>query len=296
MRTFALMLWLIVSPAATAVEVFACEPEWAALVKELGGERVYVRAATTASQDPHRVEARPSLIAALRGADLLVCAGADLEAGWVPVLLRQAGNARVQPGRPGHFLAAEQVARLEVPERVDRALGHVHAAGNPHVHLDPRRLTVIAEKLAARLAEVDPAGADQYARRHAGFAERWAAAVSDWEEQAAPLAGTRVVVDHGGFVYLFDWLGLEQAGSLEPKPGLPPSAAHLAELARELEAEPAAMVVYAAYQDPRPAGWLSDRSGIPVVELPFTVGGSEEADDLLGLYQVTLDRLLGALP
>jgi len=143
---------------------------------------------------------------------------------------------------------------------------------------------------------VDPTGAEHYRARHAAFTERWAQAVERWEEKAASLAGVRAVVDHGGFVYLFDWLGLERAGSLEPKPGLPPSAAHLASLVRDLEVEPAAMVVYAAYQDRRPAQWLSEKAAIPAVELPFTVGGAKGADDLSGLFEVTVERLLGALP
>jgi zinc/manganese transport system substrate-binding protein len=135
-------------PARAALNVFACEPEWAALAKEIGGQRVAVASATTAQQDPHHVEARPSLIAHMRRADLLVCTGAELETGWLPVLLARSGNAKVQPGKPGYFEAAAFVELLDVPTTVDRSHGDIHAAGNPHVHTDPRRLAIIAERLA----------------------------------------------------------------------------------------------------------------------------------------------------
>lgn len=292
-----LFAWLLLalSHPAAALHIFACEPEWAALAQELGGERMEVFSATTAFQDPHRIEARPSLIARLRGADLLVCSGAELEAGWLPVLLRQAGNARVQPGRPGHFVAALQVERLDIPEQVDRSQGDVHAQGNPHVHLDPHRLARIATALSARLQEIDPAHAADYAARHTDFAQRWQEAVAAWELQAQPLRGVPVVAHHQDWRYLADWLGLRVVALLEPRPGLPPGAGHLAELKTQLQQAPARMVLRAAYQDDRPAEWLSRQTGMPAVELPYTVGGSPRATDLFGLYEDTLARLLGAL-
>lgn len=282
-------------PATAQLPVFACEPEWAALAGEVGGERVAAFAATTAYQDPHRIEARPSLIARLRGAELLVCSGAELEVGWLPMLLRQAGNRQVLPGQPGHFEAASVVERLEIPAALDRSMGDVHASGNPHVHLDPRRLLQIAEALSARLVEIDPAGVDYYRQRLKGFTGRWRQAMAGWEARAAPLRGVRVVVHHKDWVYLFDWLGIVEAGALEPKPGLPTSPGHLAALKRELERAPAAMILHTAYQSARAAQRLAQLSALPVVELPYTVGGAEGAADLFGLYEVTLERLLEAL-
>ncbi len=282
-------------PAAAQLNVFACEPEWAALAAEVGGERVKTYAATTAHQDPHRIEARPSLIAKVRRAELLVCSGAELEIGWLPMLQRQAGNRRVLSGQPGHFEAASVVERLEIPEQVDRSMGDVHASGNPHVHLDPRRLLQIAGALSARLAELDPIGADYYRQRLADFSGRWQQAIARWEAMAAPLKGARIVVHHKDWVYLCDWLGIEIAGALEPRPGLPTSAGHLAGLRRELANKPAGMIVHTAYQSERAARRLSQMSGIPVVELPYTVGGAKGAVDLFGLFEVTLERLLGAV-
>ncbi|HEY0721802.1 MAG TPA: zinc ABC transporter substrate-binding protein [Gammaproteobacteria bacterium] len=296
-RIFAsLVLVAAFQPASAAdLDVFACEPEWAALTQELAGTRAEITSATTAHQDPHHIQARPSLIAKLRRADLLVCSGAELEIGWLPMLLRQSGNNAIQPGKPGYFEAAMQVERLEVPTTVDRAMGDVHPSGNPHVQLDPRRIATIATALTARLKQLDPAHAADYDARGADFAKRWQAALARWNAQAAPLHGVRVVVHHQGWAYLFDWLELQQAGQLEPKPGVPPSAAHLAELKAELAAKPARMVIYAAYQESRPAEWLSHETGMPAVELPFTVGGSDGAKDLFGLFDDTLAKMVGAL-
>lgn len=284
-----------VPTASAALQVFACEPEWAALAKELGGDEITVFSATTALQDPHRIEARPSLIAKLRRADLVICTGAELESGWLPVLLRQAGNSKVQPGKPGYFEAAHYVRKLEIPARLDRAEGDVHAQGNPHIQTDPRNIGIVAVQLARRLAEILPSRASHFQYRHSDFARRWQAAIQGWEQQAAPLRGVRVVVQHRGFPYLEDWLDLRQVAVLEPKPGMEPSSGHLAGVLEKLRGEPARMILRAAYNDGRASEWLAERMKIPVVVLPFTVGGSEQAEDLFSLYDDTLQRLLRAV-
>ncbi|HQS82317.1 MAG TPA: zinc ABC transporter substrate-binding protein [Thiobacillus sp.] len=290
-----LILWLPVY-AHAALNVFACEPEWAALAKEIGGGDVKVYSATTAMQDPHRIEARPSLIAQMRRANLVVCTGADLEVGWLPVLLQNANNAAVQPGRPGYFEAARFVPLLDKPARLDRADGDVHAAGNPHLHTDPRNILRVAEALTARLAEVDPANAAAHRARGQAFAARWQAAITRWETRAAPLKNLPVAVQHKSFSYLLAWLGLREVAVLEPRPGVEPSVSHLARVAAQLQATPARAVLRAAYQSPRPADWLASRTGIPALALPYTVGGNARAQDLFGLFDDTLDQLLKAAP
>lgn len=274
------------------INVFACEPEWGSLATELGGHNAKVYTATTAFQDPHRIEARPSLIAKMRQADLVVCSGADLEVGWLPLLLRSSANKKVQLGQPGYFEASMQVERLDVLERVDRSMGDVHSKGNPHVHLDPRRVAAIATALSLRLAEIDPANAAQYQQRGADFQSRWQSAMTTWQEKATPLKGQRIVVHHKDWRYLFDWLGIEEAAALEPKPGVPPSTSHLADILTSLKANPAKMIIYTSYQDSKAANWLSERAHIPAVQLPFTVGGSDNATDLFSLMNETLDLLL----
>ena len=252
-------------------------------------------AATNALQDPHQIQARPSLIANARNADLVVCTGAELEIGWLPVLLRQSGNARIQPGAKGYFEAADFVTKLEVPTRVDRAEGDVHAAGNPHIQTDPRNIGRVANALAQRLAEVDAGNAAIYQSRLADFNARWSAATARWEKQAAPLRGARVVVQHKAFPYLLSWLGIVEVTTLEPKPGIEASSGYLSEVLAKLQREPARMVLRAAYNDGRSSEWLAQRAHIPAVVLPSTVGGSERAKDLFGLFDDTITRLLGAL-
>jgi zinc/manganese transport system substrate-binding protein len=279
-------------PAAAALNVFACEPEWAALAQELGGDKISAYSATTALQDPHRMEAKPSLIARIRSADLVVCSGSELEIGWLPLLLTQSGNDRIQPGRPGFLEASQFVARLEVPKVIDRALGDIHPSGNPHVHLDPRNIARVAEVLTGRLSEVDRANADFYKARADSFRERWQTAIGRWQQQAAPLKGMPVVVYHKDMSYFINWAQMREAGSLEPKPGIPPTPSHLAQLLEQMKRDPAKAVVYSPYNNPRPAQFLSEGAKIPAVPLPFTVGGSERARDLFGLFDDTIEQLL----
>jgi zinc/manganese transport system substrate-binding protein len=283
------------SRAADArINVFACEPEWGALVTAIAGDAATVTVATTALQDAHQVQARPSLIAAMRRAGLLVCSGADLEAGWLPLLLRQAGNAAVREGAPGHLMAANWVQKLDVPAVLDRALGDIHAQGNPHIVTDPRNVAVVARVLADRLAAVDPANAASYQARFAAFDREFAGRIAAWEAQAAPLRGMPIVVRHRLWPYLANWLGLQVVAALEPKPGVPPTSSHLAAVLAQLETTPARAIVVAAYEDPKPARWLAERTGLPVVILPMTVGGTPGATDLFSLYETTIQLLLGA--
>lgn len=282
-------------PARAALQVMACEPEWGALVQELAGERIVLQVATTARQDPHHIQARPSLMAAMGRADLVVCTGAGLESGWLPLLLRQSGNPAVQPGRPGYFEAAAQVSLLEVPSRADRSEGDVHPAGNPHLHGDPYRIAQVANALARRLGELDPPGASVYQGRLKDFSSRWQGAIQRWEKAAIPLKGVAVVSHHKSFPYLAGWLGLVEVAQLEPKPGLEPSSAHLAGVLASLERQPARMILRTPYNDGRGARWLAERAHIPALVLPATVGGSEGARDLFGLFDETLAILLGGL-
>lgn len=285
---------LMASSAQAAVRVLACEPEWQALAEELGGDKVQASSATTALQDPHRVEARPGLIARTRMADLLVCTGLDLEIGWLPVLIQQSGNARIAVGQPGHFDAGSFVPRIDVPSRVDRAEGDVHPYGNPHIQQNPHNIALVASALSKRLAQIDPGNAAFYQQRYASFSSRWNAAMAKWEQQAAPLKGVAVVEHHKNMEYLMNWLGMHQVGTLEPKPGVEPSAAHLGELLSQLQRQPAKMVLRAAYQDGRASQWLSERAHIPAVVVPFTVGADDKSRDLFSLFDTTVQRLLEA--
>ena len=282
------------SAYVAALEVFACEPEWGALAQELGGDRVSIYVATNAFQDPHHVQAKPSLMAKARRAELVVCTGSQLEIAWLPVVLRQSGNDAVQPGKPGYFEAAQYVKKLEVPAVLDRSAGDVHPGGNPHIQTDPRNIAIVAGVLAKRLAETDPGNADYYEARYLDFSTRFEAAIQRWEKEAAPLRGTAVVVQHKAFAYLENWLGLNEVAQLEPKPGVEPTSAHLVDVLERLKHQPAKMILRTPYNSARASNWLSERAKIPAIVIPDTVGGSEKAKDLFGLYDDMVQRLLSA--
>lgn len=282
--------------ARSALRVFACEPEWAALAEELGGDLVKVSVATHALQDPHYLEARPSLISKVRRADLLVCTGAQLEIGWLPILLTKANNPKVRPGNPGYLEAGSFVSHLDIPDAVDRSQGDVHPRGNPHIQTDPRNIALVASALGARLARLDPDHAEEYQAKLEQFLINWNAARLKWEADARTLRGKRVVTHHQSWVYLENWLGLELVGTLEPVPGIPPTASHLSRLLAQLgdDSNGADFIIRTPYQSSKASGWLSQRTSIPELMLPFTVGGSEQADDLYGLFSDTITRLLEA--
>ncbi len=282
-----LLALLLAGTAQAKLNVFACEPEWAALVKELAGDEASIFAATHAGQDPHHVEARPSLIARLRSADLAVCTGAELETGWMPMVQRRARNPKVLSGQPGYFEATDAVTLLEKPAELDRAEGDVHGDGNPHVQLDPRRILEIAKALSARLQQIDGSNSTLYQRRLQDFAARWQAALGRWQDDAGALRGRRVVVHHQEWTYLLDWLGMQRVGSLEPKPGIPPNMAHLA----QLKQQPADLIVLSPLNDEKPAEWLTSQTGIPAVVLPQTVGAVSGSDDLFSLFDTIVRRL-----
>ena len=295
-KTLGMLLLLLLSGNVhAALNVFACEPEWAALTRQLAGDKADIYTATGPLQDPHQVQARPSLIARARNAQLVVCTGAELEIGWMPVVLQESGNSAIQPGSTGHFEAAKYVTMREVPTRLDRADGDVHPGGNPHIQTDARNFLPIAAALDKRLIQIDPDNAAFYQQQLAAFDQKWRAAIVKWEKQAAPLKGIPIVVHHKGFAYMNNWLGLNEVAELEPKPGMEPSVAYLGTVLGELQQHPARMVIRAAYQNERPSEWIAERAHIPAVDLPFTVGGTPQATDLFTMFDDTIQRLLAGL-
>jgi zinc/manganese transport system substrate-binding protein len=291
----ALLFLAAALPANAEIKVLATTADWGALARELGGDQVNVYVATSALQDVHRVDAKPSLVARARSAALVVASGAELEIGWLPVLIRESGNSRIQPGSPGYFEAASLLTLLDKPVRFDRSLGDIHPQGNPHVQLDPHNIATIARALAERLSQLDAGHAQYYQQRAKDFDTRWQAAIQRWESMAAPLKGARIVVMHSDQSYLCHWLGMQQVAAIEPKPGMPPTAGYLGQLVTKLKESPPRAILVNAYNDPKAAKWLSERVNAPVVTLPFSVGGTPEARDLFGLFDDTLNRLLAVL-
>jgi len=291
LKIFLLVTLVWLSPRAMALDVFTCEPEWAALVSELGGDRVDVYSATTGRQDVHAIQARPSLIARFRKADLVICTGASLEMGWLPVLFRQGGNPAVLPGKQGFLEAASYVPLLDKPVSLDRAQGELHPMGNPHIQLDPRNISLVGRAITERLTELDPPGAADYATKGDDFQARWQSAMAGWDTRGAALKGMAVITQHRGWIYLENWLGLDEVANLEPKPGIEPSTSHLASLLSVAESTHVSLIIRASYQSPRASEWLSEKTGIPAEALPNTVGSTDGVDNLFALFDVILDRL-----
>ncbi len=276
--------------AYAQLNIFACEPEYAALAQELApNAKIY--SATTAMQDPHQVQARPSLIAKMRQADLVICAGADLEIGWLPMLQMKAANSQVRSTDKGLFFAAEQVQTLDQMTNVDRSMGDVHNLGNPHVHFSPERILVIAKALSQKLIQLDAQQSQRYQQQFANFSERWQLAMAKWQVIANNLTGMKVIAYHSSFRYLFDFAGIEQVADLEPKPGLPPTSGHLSGLLKRAKQGDISAIVVASYQNERGANWLAEKANLPVIVLPLSVGGNEQSDNLFSLYDSTLALL-----
>ena len=291
---YSLLLLVATSPVMADINIFACEPEWASLSQELGGDNVTVFSATTGLQDPHYIQARPSLIAKARKADLLVCTGAELETGWLPLLQRKSGNSAIQTGAEGYFMATDYVTLSEIPTSLDRSQGDVHAAGNPHIQTSPLMILRVAQALTQRLQDLDGANAAIYQQRWQDFEARWQVAIEKWQQQAAPLKGTKIVVQHNNWSYLCRWLGLNKIAVLEAKAGVPPTVKDLNNVLNKLKVTPAKFVINAAYQSPRATDWLTNKTAITKVTLPFTVGGNKNSTDLFSLFDDTIQRLLNA--
>lgn len=294
----ALMCSVVLFASSTVraeLNIFATVPEWGALVQALGGDQVKVFVATAAQQDPHHIQARPSLIARARSAQLVIATGAELEIGWLPIVQRDSGNRSIQTGQPGYFEAAQYVTLLDIPKSVDRSMGDVHAEGNPHIQTDPRNLLPIAQALSARMAQLDPSQSQHYQNLLARFVSDWQSRLSQWASIAKPLHGVRIWAQHDGFPYMNAWLGLIQIGTLEPRPGVEPSIAYLSEVLQRQKSEQARMIVVASYLSDAPSKWFSEKSGLPVAILPFTVGGNAQTKTLAALYDETISRLLKAL-
>jgi zinc/manganese transport system substrate-binding protein len=280
--------------ARAAVNVFACEPEWAALAKEIGGDKVDVTAASSGTQDPHYVRAKPSLLGAMRKANLVFCTGAGLEAGYLPVLMQQAAPSSVQPGNPGYLMAANSIRLVGAPAKVDRAMGDVHPEGNPHIQTDPRNILAAAKPLAEHLGQIDPANAAYYQKRLSDFTAAWQPLVKKWQAGAVKLKGTPIVVYHDEWAYLNRWLGLSEIATLEVKPGVPPTPSHLQEVLSAAKSNGVKTIILAPFDDDEAARWLADQTGAKIVHLPFTVGGVNGTDTLEAVFDKTVSALAEA--
>lgn len=280
--------------ARATVRVVTTTTDLAAIVREVGGDRVEVLSIAAGHQDPHFVDAKPSYLVKLQRADLFVQVGLELEAGWAPNLLANARNGKIQPGGPGFVDASEGIERLQVPSTADRSQGDIHPYGNPHYWLDPANGRAIAANVAAGLARVDPANAAAYEAGRAAFVGRLDAAIARWAERARPLAGLPVVAYHNSWPFLERRFGFRVVGFVEPKPGIPPSGRYVAELAESMKRDGVRLILMSTFYDQKTAELVARLSGARVVTLANSVDGLPEATDYVALFEANLERLLAA--
>jgi ABC-type Zn uptake system ZnuABC Zn-binding protein ZnuA len=300
-RTLAALLLLaatFLTPvrAAAAVNVVATTEDLTSLTREVGGDKVKVDALARGYQDPHFVEAKPSFILKLNAAQLLVAVGRELEVGWLPPLIQQSRNPRIQPGSDGYLDASLTARILEIPTgQLTRAMGDVHPAGNPHYWLDPGNGRHIAKAIQAKLARLSPADADYFGQRYADFDRRLAEAEKRWDSMMAPYKGLKVVTYHRSWPNFCERFGLDVIGYVEPRPGIPPSPSHTIDLIQEMKRQGVKLLLVEPYFDLKTPNSISRETGAKVLVLSPSVGGEKEITDFIKLFDYNLDLLLAAI-
>ena len=301
MRRFILALLAILAlltdaTAFAAIKVVTTTEDLAALVTEIGGDKVTVESIAKGYQDPHFVEAKPSFIIKLHGADLLVVVGRELEIAWLPPLITQSRNAAVQPGGKGYLDASQGVRILDIPTgQITRAMGDVHPSGNPHYWLDPNNGRIMAKSIQNKLSEMSRGDAAYFAQRYEDFDKRLAEAEKRWKAAMAPYKGLKVVTYHRSWPNFADAFGLDVIGYVEPKPGIPPSPAHTLDLQQEMKRQNVKILLVEPYFDLKTPNAISRETGAKVVVLPPSVGGVPAASDYLKLFDTNVNLLVGAI-
>jgi zinc/manganese transport system substrate-binding protein len=292
----AVVLSIAAPQAEAAINIIATTSDLASLVAEVGGDKVTVEALARGYQDPHFVEAKPSFVLKLNRADLLVVVGRELEIGWLPPLITQSRNAKIQPGADGYFDASLTAKILEIPTgQITRAMGDVHPLGNPHYWLDPENGRRIAKALQAKLAQKDPANAGYYAQRAADFDRRLTEAQQRWKSTMAPFKGIKVVTYHRSWANFVDAFGIEVIGYVEPKPGIPPTPQHTLDVIQAMRAQQVKLIIVEPYFDLKTPNSIASQTGAKVLVLPPSVGGVPQASDYLKLFETEVSMLVDAI-
>jgi zinc/manganese transport system substrate-binding protein len=293
----ALLIALLSSAEAfAAINVVTSTQDLASIVKEVGGDKVTVESLAKGYQDPHFVEAKPSFILKLNRADLLVAVGRELEIGWLPPLITQSRNSKIQPGSTGYLDASQNAKILDIPTgQITRAMGDVHPQGNPHYWLDPDNGRRIAQEVQGKLTELSRGDAAYFAQRYADFDRRLADATKRWKATMAPYKGTKVVTYHRSWPNFADAFGLDVIGYVEPKPGIPPSPAHTLELEQEIKRQNVKIVLVEPYFDLKTPNAIGRDTGAKVLVMPPSVGGVKEVNDYFQLFDYDINLLVNAI-
>jgi zinc/manganese transport system substrate-binding protein len=284
------------SRALAAITVVTSTEDLASIVREVGGDKVKVEAIARGYQDPHFVEPKPSFILKLHGADLLVAVGRELEIGWLPPLIQQSRNARIQPGADGYLDASLNVRILEIPTgQITRAMGDVHPQGNPHYWLDPENGRKIAQTVQAKLSAISRSDAAYFAQRYADFDRRLGEAQQKWTAAMAPYKGLKVVTYHRSWANFADRFGLDVIGYVEPKPGIPPTPSHTLDVIQEMKRQNVKLILVEPYFDLKTPQSIARATGAEVLVLPPSVGGVKDVTDYIGLFEYDVNTLVAAI-
>lgn len=282
------------SPAGK-LRVVATTPDLAAIAREIGGKAVDVTALAKPTEDPHYVDAKPSHIVTLNRADVLIEGGAELELGWLPPLLENSRNAKIAAGAPGRIVASQGVKMLEIPTSFDRSKGDVHSLGNPHFLLDPVNVKLIAGHIAEHFAQVDPKSTALYRANLAAFNTKVDTKLAQWQKQLEPFRGAKIVTYHKDFVYLADRFKLQVVETLEPKPGIAPSPAHLARVIGAMKAANARVIIVQPYQNRKTAETVARQTGATVLDIPQQPGARRDTATYFDMMDYMVGTLAAAL-
>ncbi len=282
--------------ARAVLRVIAATQDLASIAGEVGGDKITVKALAKGYQDPHFVEAKPSFVLDLNKADLLIVVGRDLEIGWLPPLITQSRNSKIQPGGAGYLDASLSARILELPNgQITRAMGDVHPLGNPHYWLDPENGRRIAKEIQAKLSQMDGANAAYYAQREADFERRLTAAEQGWKSAIAPYKGVKVVTYHRSWPNFAEAFGLDVIGYVEPKPGIPPTPQHTLEVIQAMKAQNVKIIMVEPYFDLKTPNSIASRTGGKVLVMSPSVGGLPQAADYFKLFDTEIDMLIAAI-
>jgi zinc/manganese transport system substrate-binding protein len=275
-----------------AVHVVSSIPTLGSLAKEVGGNRIEVESLGKGYQDPHFVEPKPNLMLVLNRADLLLHVGLELEIGWLPPLVLGSRNPKIQLGEPGNLDCSRAIPVLDIPTtKVDRSMGDIHPQGNPHYWLPPGNAKIIAREIAQRLEQIDPEGRAEYEKNLATFNGRVDAKLKEWAPMVAKLKGVKVATYHKSWSYVSQWLGLEEIGYVEPKPGIPPDPQHLARLIGVMKQEGAKLLLVEDFYNKSVASLVAEKAGAKLLTLPTDVGATPQIKDWFSLVETVLGAL-----
>jgi len=293
--TIVVLIFIVALPSAgnAGLRVVGTLPDFAALAEELGGDRVEAESLIRGTQDPHYVDAKPSLIVKVNQADLLVCIGMQLETGWLPVLLTQSRNGSVQKGARGYLDASWLIQPKEVPINPDRTMGDIHGGGNPHYYTSPDEMYKVAKGIHDKLIELDPEGLSYYKTRWKEFNGRYLVKIAEWKKRLAPLKGSKIVVYHLSWIYFIDWAGFERVDALEPKPGIPPSASHVTRLLARVRSLGVRQVWQEIYHPSRLSTIFARKAKARLVVLPSMVGAEAGIETITGKFDRMVELIVG---